>query len=1077
MFDHSKTDGVDVSDPRSPTNKCQQSKRICILVLGMHRSGTSAVTRLVSMAGAKLPNELLGVGEGNETGHWEPVQLIKCHDALLADLGSRWDDWRPLELRRLLPRQREAIKASIKGHIEADYGDAALIVIKEPRICRFAPLFLEVLDEAHFDTRVILPIRNPLEVAASLETRANIWSSDQSRTYAGLLWLRHVLDAEAATRGRMRSIVSYDCLLTDWKATFAILSDRLNVAWPYQISDFSPKCDAYISPLQRHHRSSVEDVLLDPHMRGWAAEAFEVLLVLERNPGSQTALAALDRIRREFDISSPMLNRLLVETRGRHADQVNGLQAALGEVEREVGQKSTLLSEREADVGRLTTALTELEREAGQRAALLSERETEVGRLAAASTKAEDRAEIAIADLTASSNEVLRLQTVLAERGAEIARLTTELTSVNARAQTAQADLVAQRNLDVQRLSLALGGTQMQSETLRHEMKALRSSRDQLSHRATLLAFSLKTLVRTRDELEEQISALHNSSSWKYMAPFRKIKLAFLKEPHVVRETRIHKAVRPSNFLESGCLIVSPPHTLHLARLFSQELSNAGFQTSVATDLAMQDAYQHLFVLCPNVFEGIRDGYVAIQMEQTTNARWLTNAYINKLNKASAIIDYSLRNIEFLSTIGIPLQRLFYVPVGTGLPPDIAASGPAEDHVSKDIDILFYGDDQCERRQKILASLKTKFSIRIENNKFGPELWDLIRRSKIVLNIHYYEDALLETVRISESLSFGALVVSETSIDAEQDAAFSSAVAFAQAGDADALAEKISLLLNNTAQYENMMEARGSLVERRGGDFSRYVMRFMLAKQMAGYGSIAGLVQASGDKLLTTDGDGDYPKLCLTLAETPERSQRFRMQDRPEFKLFDGLRHDLGWVGCGLSYRAMLISARARDVDKILICEDDVTFPADYDYRLRVIDKYLEEKAGSWDLFSGFMADISPDTIIADVEERDGVQFIWMDRAVSTVYNIYARRAIETLANWDPENRRVESNTIDRHMQRSPLRIVMAYPFLVEHDERLTSTIWGFENTQYRGMLQQSQETLKKLLIDFELRKQRGIAA
>ena len=71
------------------------SDRICLLVLGMHRSGTSAVTRVLSIAGAKLPASLMGPGRGNEVGHWESDALATYNDELLAQLGIRHSWTRP----------------------------------------------------------------------------------------------------------------------------------------------------------------------------------------------------------------------------------------------------------------------------------------------------------------------------------------------------------------------------------------------------------------------------------------------------------------------------------------------------------------------------------------------------------------------------------------------------------------------------------------------------------------------------------------------------------------------------------------------------------------------------------------------------------------------------------------------------------------------------------------------------------------------------------------------------------------------------------------------------------------------
>ena len=176
-------------------------------MLGMHRSGTSAMTRVLSIAGARMPASLMGPGEGNEAGHWESSALLAYHDRLLETLGSDWRDWRALEIGRLPLERRREIKAEIADLVACEFGDAPLFVVKDPRICRFAPLFIEALEDAGIGLRVVHMLRNPLEVADWLKRRDGL-----ARYDAVLQWLRHALDSEAATRSRARAMVSYSTL-------------------------------------------------------------------------------------------------------------------------------------------------------------------------------------------------------------------------------------------------------------------------------------------------------------------------------------------------------------------------------------------------------------------------------------------------------------------------------------------------------------------------------------------------------------------------------------------------------------------------------------------------------------------------------------------------------------------------------------------------------------------------------------------------------------------------------------------------------------------------------------------------
>ena len=73
------------------------SQRPAILVLGMHRSGTSAVSGVIDASGAAGPKALAPANEWNLRGYFESPRIFDAHDELLAAVGSRWDDWRQLD--------------------------------------------------------------------------------------------------------------------------------------------------------------------------------------------------------------------------------------------------------------------------------------------------------------------------------------------------------------------------------------------------------------------------------------------------------------------------------------------------------------------------------------------------------------------------------------------------------------------------------------------------------------------------------------------------------------------------------------------------------------------------------------------------------------------------------------------------------------------------------------------------------------------------------------------------------------------------------------------------------------------
>ena len=328
------------------------AKRCCILVLGAHRSGTSALTRVINLLGAALPQNLLPAYPGNEAGHWEPKRLLKLHDQMLAEAGSRWDDWRKLDLAVLPPERLDFYKAEIGRLIAEEYGDARLIVLKEPRICRFVPLYTGLLAELGYECLCVLALRNPLGVIASLAHRDGM-----TEGFAALLWLRHVLDAEAATRAMPRVIVSYDALLADWQTTVRVLSTRLGVEWPRAIDEVRDEIGKFLSNELRHFAPSLRDLQARGDISAWVRDAYEALLRAERNPDDMPAYGVLDRVRDEFDAASltfgaatfPELikrERKFKAERRRLAEEIAQVRATISSDEKD---KRLLALEREAN--------------------------------------------------------------------------------------------------------------------------------------------------------------------------------------------------------------------------------------------------------------------------------------------------------------------------------------------------------------------------------------------------------------------------------------------------------------------------------------------------------------------------------------------------------------------------------------------------------------------------------------------------------------------------------------------------------------------------------------------------------
>jgi hypothetical protein len=310
-------------------------KRTCLLVLGMHRSGTSALTRIISLLGAQLPQHLMGPLADNPRGFWESELLAQTHDRFLEDCKSCWDDWRELSLEAVNPEKLAQWREKIRAVLLQEFAAAESFVVKEPRICRFAPFFIDILDTMDISTRIVIPFRNPLEVAASLQRRNN-FTLEQGI----MLWLRHLLDAEAASQKLPRAFLSYDRLLTDWRGAMASISNRTGIQWSRDLEEAANDIESFIAPDLRHHAhefSKETSEVAGP----WASDVYFALKKLEHHPHDLEATQAIARCRREFEAASVFFSKTLISIEARLSSerQTSSEAKRLLEIERQAKEQ------------------------------------------------------------------------------------------------------------------------------------------------------------------------------------------------------------------------------------------------------------------------------------------------------------------------------------------------------------------------------------------------------------------------------------------------------------------------------------------------------------------------------------------------------------------------------------------------------------------------------------------------------------------------------------------------------------------------------------------------------------------
>ncbi len=254
-----------------PAGNGHTAQRQAILVTGMHRSGTSALTRTLSFRGATLPRRLVRPAPDNEAGFWEPSEIVAIHDELLASAGSSWHDFSEFPQPWFASDLAGTFRARLAATLREEFGSAPLFIVKDPRICRIVPLWLSVLDELGAAPLFVITIRNPFEVAASLKQRNGF-----PDTTSLLLWLRHFLAAERDTRGFRRSFVAYDHLLSDWGKVVDGIGRDLHIHWPRRSVAFDLEIDSFLSTRWRHHcYSDIGSMFSRRPMARWLKTAFD----------------------------------------------------------------------------------------------------------------------------------------------------------------------------------------------------------------------------------------------------------------------------------------------------------------------------------------------------------------------------------------------------------------------------------------------------------------------------------------------------------------------------------------------------------------------------------------------------------------------------------------------------------------------------------------------------------------------------------------------------------------------------------------------------------------------------------
>ena len=279
------------------TGPAAAHNRRAVMVLGMHRSGTSALAGVLCALGAAAPKKTpMGPHPCNQKGLFEALGLAQAHDEFLDAAGSCWHDWRKFDLQWANSAAASTYFEKIRTVLIDEFGDEPLIALKDPRICRFVPYTLSILDDLNVRPVAVLPVRNPLEVALSLQQRDNFEVPKSI-----MLWLRHVLDAEYYSRSLRRYFLSFDALLQDWRHHADRIVEQTGVTWPDRSERSGAEIDQFLTRELYHERATWDQTRDHPKVTELARHTYGILMNICTQGENKRLLNQLNAAREEFE--------------------------------------------------------------------------------------------------------------------------------------------------------------------------------------------------------------------------------------------------------------------------------------------------------------------------------------------------------------------------------------------------------------------------------------------------------------------------------------------------------------------------------------------------------------------------------------------------------------------------------------------------------------------------------------------------------------------------------------------------------------------------------------------------------
>jgi len=226
------------------------NKTRIVVILGMHRCGTSLLANFLDAIGIDFGKNFLPHDEFNAEGYWENKDVLAAHEKILRVLKSEWKDPRiSFEPDWLRKPEIQDLKHLLIETVRSETNKTKSIWgFKDPRTSVLLPIWREIFAELEIEPIYILAVRSPGAVAASLGRRDGLTDS-----HSQLLWLKYNLNAFACPTEHLRAVTDYDRWFEAGHEQARMVVESLKVPWPVSEEKMEEALNLTIRPQLRHH--------------------------------------------------------------------------------------------------------------------------------------------------------------------------------------------------------------------------------------------------------------------------------------------------------------------------------------------------------------------------------------------------------------------------------------------------------------------------------------------------------------------------------------------------------------------------------------------------------------------------------------------------------------------------------------------------------------------------------------------------------------------------------------------------------------------------------------------------------